>query len=247
MIVQSLRFMLADDLDLVCEADRSPSLRFILDDAEYERFVDAGGNGEWDHITVATSVIADYLFAHRQPLPRRNIIITISRPAHGCLRIALAVTDQVFAERNYPERLFHGAFRLSKHVPSVNEFFEHLLDADRATYKQALRTIARAVVPNEPPDPEYAAWQSVWASDAEERVEPEAKPTLVTPPEPSVPVPVPAPAKTGGVPAGPFKIQQLRMYASILASGKDLPSTLSEDGRNQVLAYYTQHHQAGSA
>lgn len=247
MIVQLLRFALADDLELQWEPDRSSSLRFILDDPEYHIFAEAGGNGAWDYIAVPMTVIADYLFAHRQPEPRRNIVLKLSRADHRCLCIKMVIDGQMFMERTYSEHLFHAAFRLSGHAPPVNELFERLFDSNSASYKEAIRAMVRGKVSDEPSDPEYAEWQKVWADDAEERAKPEAKPTLVVPPEPSVPVPVPVSAKASAMPSGPFKLQQLRLYANVLASGKDLPNNMSEAGRNQVLAYYTQHRQAGSA
>ncbi|WKZ28613.1 MAG: hypothetical protein QY323_03675 [Patescibacteria group bacterium] len=243
MIVQSLRFALAEDLDLMWEPDRNPSLRFILEDPEYRRFVDAGGNGAWDHITLHLSVIADYLFGHQQPAPRRNLVVRISRAEHQCLRIAFKIDDHVFMERTYSEHLFHAAFRMSGHVPAVNALFERLFDSNEVSYRDALRAMVHGTAADEPPDPEEAKWRNVWIDEVEERAEP--KPAVVTPPEPAILVPVHA--KTIRVPAGPFKLQQLRMYAGVLASGKNLPDNLSEDGRNQVLAYYTQHHQVGSA
>ena len=245
MIVQTLRFALAEDLDLQWELDRSPSLRLILDDSEYQRFVDAGGNGGWDFIAFPMAALADYLFGNRQPEPRRDIVFKLSRAEHRCLRIVLAIGEQTFLERTYSEHIFHAAFRLSGHVAPMNELFERLFESNEVSYKATLRALVRGKTPDEPLDPEYAKWQKVWADEAEKLVEPTTPPTLVAPPEPSIPFPVAA--KAGSVPAGPFKIQQLRMYASILASGKDLPNNLSEAGRNQVLAYYTQHHQAGSA
>ncbi|MFA5854173.1 MAG: hypothetical protein WC866_03730 [Patescibacteria group bacterium] len=253
MSVQLLCLELANDLHLMWEVARRPRLQLILSTYERELLQEAGGPNHWDHLDVPLSAIGEFLFDKLQPTRRHDISLAISRGAHARVRLTLCFRGEQVVEREYPEKLFHAAFRASGHVRPLEEVMDHVLETDGTDLKNALRDLANANentnAKDTSHDAERARWEEVWADEkpvAPKEIEPINVLTLFAqprqaPPEVAAPTPVSPmkllPNKSAYVPPGPLRMGQIRLYAESLANGQELPESLSHAAREQILAY----------
>jgi hypothetical protein len=249
MSVLSLCFKLANDLHMLWEATRRPRLHLMLSAHERELLQEAGGPRHWEYLDVPLSVISEFLFDKRQPVLFHDVSLVISRGVHARMRLTLCFRGEQVMEREYPEKLFHAAFRASGHVRAIEEVFTHVLETDGVDLKNAIRNLTNAHVEDVSPDAERSTWEEVW-SDVEPIAPKELPPinvlTLFPSPRQAPTQHIetaisssqkPSADKDAYVPPGPLRMAQVRLYAESLANGQGLSSGLSDDAREQILAY----------
>lgn len=253
----TFRVEIAPDLDVLWDEERPPTLLFILEDDEHDRLLAAGGLEHWEYADAPIAPLIDFLFGKR-PRDRGKgwFACEYSRPAMGRVRMRVSYRGRQILEREYDEDVCHVAIRLCGHAKAFNELcgavardrsrgFREDLDAlikgnDRASTRERPVPGPMRVEPK-PRQTRLAPLHRGFTQAlvrtpilppvTEDRPRHESSPET---PKPVLTVLIRPSAK---VPKGPLRSTQVRLFAADLARGMTLPTSLSPEAKEQVVAY----------